>query len=135
MGNWTTPNTIIFKNIRLAGDAKHFPAKPGTDGRTMPAVTFLFGYHGSKGGVDLPVDIKAIRGAALLANLKKGDLVIVEGQYEVVEGKDGKLRGRINDAEITTSVNLKERAGQTAAPAAPPAEPEQDSEGVGPAFD
>lgn len=133
MGNWTTKNTIIFKLVKLSRDAKHFEADAGRD---MPAATYLNFYHGTKNGEDIPVDARVVRGAKLFSTLKKGDICCIEGQYELALGKDGKLRGRIHNAEVSTTANLKERTPEADANAPQPAaDSDQDKAGEGPAFD
>lgn len=121
MGSFSTENTSIYYNVRLAADAKHLEAKADKD-----AVTYLFFYHGTKGGEDLPVDVQVKRGAALAGNYRKGDFVNIEGQmtYEL-DKRNGKLKGKLYANKVTSLVKLKERV-EEAPPAAEEPAPAED---------
>ncbi len=95
MGNWTTKKTTTYPMIRLAGDAKHYPAKDGKD-----AATYLFFYDGTKDGEDIPVDARVVYGAEKLATLKKGAFVTVVGSVEFKKDDKGTLRGKIWNAQV-----------------------------------
>ncbi len=135
MGNWTTDKTTTYHGVRITSDAKHFAANPEKD---QPAATFLSIVDGTKGGEDIFIDAKVVRGAARLAGLKKGAEVTVEGTVEFKIGNDGKLRGKIWDARVrlpqATRGALKAAAEFAAAAASEPAA-EPEAEGDAPAFE
>ena len=135
MGNWTTEKTTTYFNVRLVGDAKHFP-KNGD----KPAATFFPIIDGSKGGEDIFVDVKAVKGAERLAGLKKGQEVTVRGTVEFGLDKNGKLRGKIWDGVVSLPAATREALKAQAEAAAPPpaedpAEEASDSEAEAPAFE
>lgn len=106
MGNYSTKNIMVFEAVKLVSNPRHFSA---TD--DMPAATYLTIVHGTKGGEDVFVDAKVVRGAVLFAGLRKGDLCCtIKGRYELTRDRNGNLRGKIYDADIVTTVDLKARA-------------------------
>lgn len=105
MGKYNSDKLTVYRNVRLSRDAKHFPEKDGKS-----AATYLSFWDGTKDGEDIPVDAQVIRGAELLAGLKKGDLVDVTGPVLFTKNDQGRIIGKIWAASVATTVNLKERA-------------------------
>lgn len=109
MANFTTRNTVIFKMVKLVSDARFFEENTEAN---RPAATYITFVHGTKDGLDVFVDARLVRGARFWANLKKGDLCVVEGEYTLVEDKNGDVRGKLWDANVSTAVDLKSRAAE-----------------------
>lgn len=128
-GKWSTKTINVFPNVKLSRDAKFFPAK----GEMGPA-TYLSFWHGSKGGIDIPIDIKLYgKAAEKLSGLKKGALVTVEGRdYHISANEQGRIVGRLHDAVVHTA---EKPAAQEPAPLSPPDSDDGESEGMPPAFD
>lgn len=114
-GRYTTKKLTTYMNVRLSRDAKHFEASGD-----KPAATYISFYDGTKGGTDIPIDARIIRGANLFKGLKKGDVVTLAGPVQYKADAEGKIRGTIYDVvDVATLVNLKEREeGATPAPVA-----------------
>lgn len=121
MGNWTTDKETIYKNVRLVGETKFFAAS-GEGKDHKPAATFFPIIDGTKGGEDIFVDVKVVRGAERLAGLKKGQEVTVTGTVEFKLDNQGKMRGKIWDARVSlpqaTRDALKLASDEAAAAAA-----------------
>lgn len=140
MGNWTTDKETTYFHVRTVSDAKHFPAS-GEGENKKTAATFLTIVDGTKNGEDIFIDVKAVRGAERLANLKKGSEVTVKGTVEFSLDRNNKLRGKIWDATVRYGAGVREdlkdaaEAARAAAEAAtaPPEAPE--AEGDAPAFE
>lgn len=137
MGNWTSSKSTTYFNHRIVGDAKFFPAS-GEGENKKYAATFLTIVDGTKGGVDIFVDAKVMRGAERLAGLKKGQEVTVVGRVEFALDKNGKLRGKIWDAHVEVGQAVRDamKASASEAAAPPPAEdPAPADDGAAPAFE
>ena len=108
--SYATKNHMSYFDVRLVRDAKFFEAQGD-----KPAAVYLTFVHGVKeDGLDTFVDARIVRGAKLLANLKKGDdMVVIHGELTFKAGKDGEVRGMIWDASAETKINLKARAAES----------------------
>lgn len=116
MGTWTTDKKTEYYNVRITKDAKHFPAS-GEGESKKPSATFLSIVDGTKGGEDIFVDARVTgKRAESLANLKKGAEVTVIGRVEFKVSDDGKLRGKIWDADVKLTEATRKALAAEAAP-------------------
>lgn len=94
--------------VRLAQDAKVFPRKSG-DGEDV-VLTFVDGSR-IEGTEELWVDARVAKFQADRAKgYRKGDEVQIDGKLRFKLQDDGKIRGKIYDAVVSSFVKLGERA-------------------------
>lgn len=127
-GNWTGDSTTEYRNHRLISDAKFFPKN---EEKEQPAATFVTVVHGTKNGEDIFVNARVIRGAEKAGGLKKGTEVSVRGTVEFSLDRNGKLQGKIWDAQLSYGSAVRSALAEAAAP---PAEASAEPEGDAPAF-
>ncbi len=105
---YDTKNCANYINVRLVQDAKFFPKN-----EKGPAVTVLTFAHNNAAAPDVSlfIDARVHRGAELMSELRKGDVVSsVIGELRLKRDDRGETRGVIFNAQAETMVSLRERA-------------------------
>lgn len=94
---YTTKNQTNYINVRLGRDAKLFEKN-----EKGPAAAFITFAHNTKGNdTTVWIDARVVRGADLIATLRKGDIVnSVRGTLTFKTDNQGEVRGVMYDAEV-----------------------------------
>lgn len=107
--------------VRLAMDATVFTR---TDGEGEDVVLTFVDSSRIDSTMDLWVDARVVRYSAERSKMfRKGDEVQISGKLRFKEQKDGRIRGKIYDAEVNSFAPLKGREAEGLPAAKTPATP------------